>query len=121
MPLFGRRRLSAAERLSRSRLGFTTRLTEKEVIVGTSVVELMENNSNRLFWELVNRGVSAAFFSSKRDLTSTNARPLGPNGGFATAHVIDDGDVVTWAQYAIADFAGQSVHVTEIIAIGEEG
>lgn len=108
--------LPVAAAFSRRELGRQTRLRETNVDVGTSVVEILGGNPNRLAWMLTNNGAAAVKWSSRRDgLATTAGNNLAGGDGNASMTVRDDWEATTYPVFGVSSAAGNNVHVWELL------
>lgn len=97
------------------RFGRQTYLQEKRVMVGISLVTVVNSNPDRLFYTLTNRGGSNISIGFSSDLTVLNGILVPAAGGWISQHIDDDGDVVAWQVFGISAALGQLVYVIEIL------
>ncbi len=102
---------------ARNRFGGPTRPAESRVNVGTSVTPLIGNNPRRVFWMAVNRTPNEGALGLDPTLTFANGILLGPNGGFASMAVEEDGEAVGYAVFAIQNIAGGTWYVLEVMQV----
>lgn len=95
---------------------FPTRLLESDpaFTVGTVATQLLKNNPNRVFWYVENLGGFQARLASSRQVSLTYGRLVDSGGGWASAQAGEDGDVVGWEVYAIANGGSTGFYVLEI-------
>lgn len=121
MPLFQRRRnKGAAAEISEAVLGRPTRLVESDVNVNAAGTNILPNNPDRIFWEMVNNGVGEVRFSSQPGVLATGGSRLGADGGFASSSAKDDGEAVAYPQFGTPVGVACVVHVREILALAAD-
>jgi hypothetical protein len=99
-----------------AKFGFPTRLVPNPVVttVGTTIVEVMRNNPDRIFWLIENRSANDIYLGFKNDVSSTNGVRLAAAGGSASMTIEEDGNVTGWQVFAVATGAGSSIYSFEI-------
>jgi len=99
------------------RLGGRTYLQERTVTVGTSIIQVLENNPNRLAYDLINESANDIRVSTDSTITATSGWLVVAKGGLFGMVYYDDGEGVGQALYAIAAAAGSVVRVREVIRL----
>ena len=97
---------------------FNGQLTESDITVGTTVVQLAKANAPRFWLTFANNGAATILISNSRAVTSTTGWPIAAGGTLGLSW-IEDADLPTLDWYAISGGAGNSVHVLERVASGE--
>lgn len=105
-----------AREVSEKRFGFPTRALENPVVssVGTSAIEILRNNPDRVFWLVVNLSANTVYVALSEDVSATKGIRLDANGGFASFSAEEDGEAVAYAVHAIATGAASNIYVLEI-------
>jgi len=85
------------------RLGFKTRLIINPVTdaVATTATEILKNNPDRVFWLIVNLSGNNGFAGWDRQVSSTRGLLVAANGGFVSANIDEDGELVIYPVYAV--------------------
>jgi hypothetical protein len=97
---------------------FNGQLSESDVTVGTGVVQLVKSNPQRFWIVFANNGAAAIAISNGRNPSATTGWQI-PAGGALGFSWVGDADLSALDWYAISSGAGNSVHVLERIAAGE--
>lgn len=92
------------------------RVNPETGMVGTSIVKVLGNNPNRFSFVIVNLGTAAVFLAPDNAVATTRGIRLDASGGSFSANWRDDANLTGWDWYAIAEAAGQSVLVLEVVA-----
>ena len=102
-----------AREFTLKRFGFPTRAVENPVVaeVGTSVVEVLKNNPDRVFWLIVNLSTNVVYVALKEDVSETKGMRLDTSGGWVSFSVEEDGEAVGYAVYAKATGAASAIYV----------
>lgn len=85
--------------------------------VGTTVVQILKANPNRVSFLIVNLSANNLFISPLPDVASTKGIYIAPNGGSITVQWDRDFELASYAFYAIASGATSNVFVLENISI----
>lgn len=101
--------------LSADRYKGKTYIVERAVSVGTARVTILENNPNRLAWDIINTSLIEIRVSSNPSLTNATGFLLAPQGGGMGMNFQEDGDGVGYEMYAIGVAAGGSIWLREVI------
>jgi hypothetical protein len=97
---------------------FDGQLTESDVTVGTTAVQLVKANAQRFWVTFANNGAATIQISNSRTVTSSTGWPI-PAGGVIGFVWNQDSDLAALDWYAISAGAGNSVRVLERVASGE--
>jgi hypothetical protein len=97
---------------------FNGQLTESDVPVGTSAVQLVKSNPQRFWVSFANNGAATIVISNSRAVAAGAGWPI-PAGGALGFSWVNDADLSALDWYAISAAAGNDVHVLERIASGE--
>lgn len=97
--------------------GGRTKVVETRVTVGTTVTPLMANNPRRIFWLAVNNGPNAGALGFDPSITTVNGVVMGPNGGFSSMSVFEDGEGVSWGVNGIQSVAAAVWYVMEVMQV----
>lgn len=84
--------------------------------VGTTALELLRSNPNRLAWLFVNLSANAMYLLDKPDVSSSNGIRIPPNGGGATFLPEKDLDWLSYQWFVVADGASSNLLVIEHIS-----
>lgn len=95
--------------------GAPTKIVESVVSVLTTPTPLLPGNPRRLFWLAVNNAPNAGALAFNQQLTTITGVVMGPNGGFTSMEVFEDGLGVTWAVFAIQSVAAGNWYVMEVM------
>lgn len=82
--------------------------------VGTTVMQVLRQVPVRLGATIVNLSLNNVYLSPKGDVSSSNGIKLQPNGGSLTLDWHNDGELVAWEWFGIADGAASALYVVEI-------
>jgi len=98
------------------KLGFPTVLHINPVTntVLTTPTEILRNNPNRVFWLLVNLSGNNGFAGWDTEVSNTRGILLAANGGFLSATVEEDGELVIHPVYAVNLNAQGTYYTVEI-------
>jgi hypothetical protein len=83
--------------------------------VGTTPVEVLRANPDRVFWSIHNRSTADGSVDWINGVTTAVGIFLAANTGFISQAIKDDGDAVGWAVYGVSGVAGSTWFVFEII------
>ncbi len=108
---------SYLEALSIERFGGKTYGQEKVVSVLTTRTILLPNNSNRCYWQVINEGANDVRLTTDPAVGTATGWLLAAHGGVIISSFEDDGEVVGYQIYAIANALAANVRVREIIRI----
>lgn len=105
-----------AREFSEKRFGFPTRAVENPVVaaVGVTVVKILRNNPDRVFWIVVNLSANVVYVALSEDVSATKGIRLDANGGFTSMSVEEDGEAVAYDVYALATGAASAIYVLAI-------
>lgn len=106
---------SPLEGLSGERYRGKTYTQERAVSIGTTRSVILENNPNRLAWDIINTSLIEVRISTNPSLTSTTGFLLAPSGGEMGMTFLEDGEGVGYEVYSIATAAGATAWVREVI------
>ena len=107
--------LSPLEALSGERYQGKTYIQERAVSIGTTRSIILDNNPNRLAWDLINTSLIEIRISNSPDLASTTGFLLSPSGGEIGMNYQEDGEGSGYAVYAISTAAGATAWIREVI------
>jgi len=98
------------------RLGFKTRLVVNPVTdtVLTTPTETLKNNPDRIFWLIVNLSGNNGYIGWDREVSSTRGLLCAANGGFVSASVEEDGELVIYPVYAVNLNASGTYMIVEV-------
>jgi len=98
------------------RLGFKTRLIVNPVTptVGTTATEILRNNPDRVFWLIVNLSPNDGYAGWDREVSSSKGILIPANGGYASASIEEDGELVIYPVYAINLVAAGTWMIVEV-------
>ena len=108
---------ATAALIAEKRFDGPTRSIERDVTVGTTAIQLLDNNPRRVYWLAQNRGANDITVSDTRDVTTSAGFLLAATGGANSMQVDEDGEAVTYDRYAISGVAGNTVRVLEILRV----
>ena len=97
------------------RFGRQTYLRTSRPTLGATVVEILPNNPDRLFWEITNRSANTLSIGWDAEITAGIGVLIAPTGGAYSAAIEEDGDVVAWGVYGVASGANSQLYVIEIL------
>lgn len=81
--------------------------------VGTSAVEILGNDPNRLAFTVINLSANILYICPGRDPSSSKGIVLAPNGGSASATWSEDFHTVGVSWFALASGAASAVYTLE--------
>jgi len=84
--------------------------------VGTTVVQIMSSNPNRVSFLVVNLSANNLFISPVPDVSATKGIYIAPNGGSITMQFDIDFELVSQPFYAIAGGVTSDVYILENIS-----
>lgn len=95
---------------------FPTRLVRNPVAgtVGTTATQVLRNNPKRVAWLIVNRSANLMDLEFNPENVGSNAIPLKPDGGFASADIREDGELVLREVWMSAGAALSRIGVFEV-------
>lgn len=85
--------------------------------VGTTAVEILPNNPNRLAAIIVNLSANSLYVLPDTAPTSTRGIQLVANGGALTLLWDEEFDLTGWSWFAIASGAASSILVLEVVSV----
>ena len=88
-------------------------------VVGTTPVQLLTNNPNRVGFIIVNLSTNTAYVGLQAAVTTTTGAALGGNQSFSSTWR-DDFNSVGFARYAVAATSNNNFYVAEIVLTGNE-
>jgi hypothetical protein len=91
-------------------------VNKKASSVGTSVIEIMSSNPNRVSFLIVNLSVNNLYISPQNDVSSTKGIYIAPSGGAITLQWDKDFELVSQPFFAVASGAASSIFVLENIS-----
>jgi len=96
--------------------GFKSRLIENPVTdtVLTTATEILLNNPDRIFWLVVNLSNNNGYVGWSRNVSSTRGMLLAANGGYASASIEEDGELVIYPVFAINLVAQGTYLIVEV-------
>jgi len=98
------------------RLGFPTRAVVNPVTntVATTATEILRNNPDRIFWLVVNLSTNKGYVGWDREVSSSRGIPIAPSGGYVSASIEEDGELVIHPVFAINENAAGTYYIVEI-------
>jgi len=98
------------------RLGFKTRLVINPVTetVATTATEILRNNPDRIFWLVVNLSGNNGYVGWDNAVSSTRGLLVAANGGFVSANIEEDGELVIYPVYAVNLNAAGTYMIVEV-------
>lgn len=100
--------------------GVLTRYTESDVSVGTTSIQLVGPNPQRVVLYLYNLGAATVAFGMNSTVTATTGIGLPSNSGMVISW-FDDLALVGQGFFGISLGVGNAVHVIETFMVGEVG
>lgn len=97
-----------------------TRATAPGFQVGTSIVQVLRQNPNRLAAVIINLSANAVYVSPDGITSATHGISLSPSGGALTLLWNEDFDMVGYEWNAIAAVAASDVFVLEVLTLSSE-
>jgi len=106
----------AAPAVSRERFKGPTRLVINPVTdtVGTTPTEILRNNPDRVFWLIVNLSANNGYIGWDREVSSTKGIFVAANGGYTSAALEEDGELVIYPVFAINLNAAGTYMIVEV-------
>jgi len=103
---------------SEQRLGFPTkpRINPVTNTVNTTPTQILNNSPDRIFWLIVNLSVNKGYVGWDNDVSSTRGIPIAANGGYVSASVEEDGELVIHPVFAVNENAAGTYYIVEILA-----
>jgi len=101
---------------ARAKTGFPTRLVINPVTdtVGTSPTLILRNNPDRIFWLVVNLSGNNGYLGWDTLVSSTRGLFIAANGGFVSANIEEDGELVIYDVWAVNLNAAGTYLVVEV-------
>jgi len=98
------------------KLGFKSRPIVNPVTdtVLTTPTEILRNNPDRIFWLIVNLSPNNGYAGWDREVSATRGLFIPSNGGYASASVEEDGELVIHPVYAINTIAQGTWMIVEV-------
>jgi len=98
------------------RLGFPTKPNINPVTdwVLTTPTQVLKNNPDRIFWLIINLSPNKGYLGWDRAVSSDKGVPLASNGGFVSASIEEDGELVIYEVFAVLENAAGRFYVVEI-------
>jgi len=99
-----------------AKLGFKTRLRINPVAdtVEITPTEILKNNPDRVFWLVVNLSINNGFVGWDTLVSPTRGLLVAANGGFVSANIEEDGELVIYPVYAINLNASGTYMIVEV-------
>ncbi len=104
---------SPLEALSRKRFEGRTTIADKTMLIGTSVVEVLPNNPNRIQWMIENQSSIDIRLGAAPSTSPISGTLLAANGGIVQMLDWEDGETVGYNVNAVTSLAGQQISVRE--------
>ena len=94
-----------------------TRAVENSVItsVGTTALEVLQNNPNRLGGIISNLSVNTMYLGLTNRVSATNGVRISPNGGRVSLIWDEDFQMVGWAWWVIATSGSSALFSIEVV------
>jgi len=101
---------------ARAKTGFPTRLVINPVTnnVGTAATLILKNNPDRIFWLIVNLSGNDGYAGWDAQVSSTRGLLVPSNGGYVSASIEEDGELVIYEVYAILNVAAGTWMIVEV-------
>lgn len=105
----------AVRELSRVKFQGPTRPVVNPVTstVATTATEILRNNPDRYSWVIVNLSANRGFIGFDREVSSTKGIPIEASGGVVNMQWEEDGEVTTYAVFAINLVASGTWYIVE--------
>lgn len=94
-----------------------TTFREDFVTVTTSPTLVLKKNPRRLTWVICNRSGGNVAIGFQPNLNFGNFLFLTANGGTVSAHVMEDGELVSAEVYAVAEAGSGVLYVLEVYTV----
>ena len=103
------------------RFGIQTSINVNPLIaqVGTTALQVLSNNPNRLAWTIVNLSNNNMWCGFDSVTSSSKGVFLSPNGGSATMSMDEDFEAVCWEIWIIASAATSNLWTSEVLIASE--
>lgn len=100
-----------------ARLGFKSRPQINPVTdtVQTTPTKILNNNPERIFWLAVNLSDNKGYVGWDNEVTSSRGIPVPAKGGYASASIEEDGELVIYAVYAVNETLAGTWYIIEIM------
>jgi len=100
------------------RLGFKTRPRINPVTntVNTTATKILNNNPDRIFWLVVNLSSNKGYVGWDSEVSSSRGIPIAANGGYVSASIEEDGELVIHEVHAVNENAAGAYYTVEISA-----
>ena len=110
--------MGALSEVLAAKLGRDTRAEDNPLnsVIGTSVLQILRNNPDRLGFSVVNLSANTVFIGPFPDVSSTKGFFLAANGGSISLSPETDFSVIAYEWSAIADAVSSQIFVQEEIA-----
>jgi len=101
---------------ARAKAGFPTRLLINPVTnsVGTTPTKILNNNPDRIFWLVINLSANDGYIGWDTLVASNRGLYLPANGGYASASIEEDGELVIYEVWAINLNAAGIYYIVEV-------
>lgn len=109
--------ISPLRALSQSRFGGPTYAVERVVTIPLTRITLLVNNPNRVYWMVINEGLNDVRVTIDPAISATSGWLLPAAGGVLLSDWEDEGEIVGYEVYAIANVAASTVRVREVIRL----
>jgi len=88
---------------ARAKIGFPSRPVINPVTdtVLTTATLILRNNPDRIYWLIVNLSANDGYIGWDPQVSSTRGLLLPANGGYASASIVEDGELVIMEVYAV--------------------
>lgn len=83
--------------------------------VGTTALEVLANNPNRLGFTIINLSTNVMYAGLSNDVSSTKGIRLAASGGSLTMVWDEDFQMVGWAWWVVASGATSAIYAIEVL------
>jgi len=100
------------------KLGFKTkpRINPVTNTVNTTATKILNNNPDRIFWLVVNLSSNKGYVGWDSEVSSSRGIPIAANGGYVSASIEEDGELVIHEVHAVNENAAGTYYIVEISA-----
>lgn len=99
----------------KKRWGTPTRVIERTINLGPSVLRLLDNNPRRFCYSVTNLGASPIFLGFSSNVSLSSGLYITGDGGTLIVTAEEDGELSTYELWGIRGGADANVYIVEVI------
>lgn len=97
--------------------GRATTARESNPTADVTPTQLINNNPQRMEWQLQNNSGADVFISLRKDVSTTNGFRVPANGGAITYKVFEDGETVGYDFYIVSTMVVTDLYLMEVLTV----